>query len=356
MSEHEAPDPRPDNFRRGVLLALLAAVAFGATTPLIQRLGHGVGPAATAALLYAGAALASLGLFRRARDPEPAVRRAHWPRLLAVALVGAVFAPLCLTWGLQRTDATGASLLLNFEAVFTVILASALYQEAIGRRVVLALSAMLVGGALLVAGYGGIAGGFGIGALAVVLATLGWALDNTLSRPLSELSPTQVVKWKGALGATLSCVLALLSKQAFPRALPMLGLLLCGATGYGLSLRLYLYAQRYIGAARTGSIFAAAPFVGAAVAWAMGDGALGAWSAGAALFFALGVYLHITEQHGHWHRHDALEHEHAHRHDDGHHDHSHDYAVIGEHSHPHRHEARSHEHAHAPDSHHRHEH
>jgi len=34
-----------------------------------------------------------------------------------------VFAPVCLTWGLQRSDALSASLLLNFEAVFTVLLA-----------------------------------------------------------------------------------------------------------------------------------------------------------------------------------------------------------------------------------------
>jgi drug/metabolite transporter (DMT)-like permease len=337
-------------------LALLAALAFGVTTPLIQRFGRGVGSVPTAALLYAGAALASLDVFARSDGREAPVRRAHLVRLVIVALVGAVFAPVCLTWGLQHANATSGSLLLNFEAVFTVLLAWAFYRETIGGRVGLALASMVAGGALLVLGGGSAIGGFGLGAGVVVLATLGWALDNTLARPLADLSPTQVVKWKGVLGASFSAGLAMLLEQSFPRPLPLFALLACGATGYGLSLRLYLRAQREIGAARTGSIFAVAPFVGAAAAWLTGDRTAGLSVVGAALLFGLGVYLHLTEAHGHWHAHQPLDHEHAHRHDDGHHDHVHDPPVLGEHSHRHHHDARAHEHAHAPDTHHRHGH
>jgi drug/metabolite transporter (DMT)-like permease len=345
-----------DPLLRGVSLALLAAVAFGVTTPFVQRFGRGVGAAPAAALLYTGAALASVDVFRKSNDRDPPVRVAHVPRLVVVALMGAVFAPICLTWGLQHTDATSASLLLNFEAVFTVVLAWWIHREAIGGRVTLALAAMAAGGVLLVIGFGPLGRGVGIGAIAVVLATLGWALDNTLARPLADLSATQVVKWKGALGACFSFVLAFVSRQPFPELVPLLGLLVCGATGYGLSLRLYLLAQRRIGAARTGSIFSIAPFVGAGAAWLMGDGAVGPWSVGAASLFAVGVYLHLTEKHGHWHTHQALQHEHTHRHDDGHHDHQHSTPVVGPHSHRHSHDARTHEHPHAPDLHHRHEH
>jgi drug/metabolite transporter (DMT)-like permease len=261
-----------------------------------------------------------------------------------------------LTWGLQHADATSGSLLLNFEAVFTVLLAWAFYRETIAGRVGLALAAMVGGGALLVLGGRSAIGGFGLGACAVVLATLGWALDNTLARPLADLSPLQVVKWKSVLGASFSAALALVLKQSFPRPVALCALLACGATGYGLSLRLYLRAQRELGAARTASIFAVAPFVGAAAAWLMGDRTAGLSVVGAALLFGFGVYLHLTEAHGHWHAHQPLDHEHAHRHDDGHHDHMHDSPVVGEHSHRHHHEARAHEHAHAPDIHHRHGH
>ena len=47
-----------------------------------------------------------------------------------------------------------------------------------------------------------------------------------------------------------------------------------GATGYGLSLRLYLLVLRAFGAARTGSVFAFAPVIGALLAIALGDRSL----------------------------------------------------------------------------------
>jgi drug/metabolite transporter (DMT)-like permease len=340
---------------RGGLLAVLAAVTFGVTTPLIQRFGQGAGAFPTATLLYAGAALASVGGFGASNEREAPVRALHLPRLLLVALVGAVFAPFCLAWGLQHTSGTGASLLLNFEAVFTVVLAWRLHGESIGGRVAAALLLMVAGGACLVVG-GQPAGQTGWGAVAVVLATLGWALDNALTRPLADRNPTQVVRWKGALGAAFGLSLSFLLRQPFPKALAALGLLACGATGYGLSLRLYLLAQRRIGASRTGSIFALAPFVGAAAALAMGDGTAGPATLLAAGLFGAAVYLHLTEHHHHPHTHEPLEHEHAHGHDDAHHAHRHEPPVEGEHSHPHRHSDETHDHPHAPDTHHAHPH
>ena len=144
--------------------------------------------------------------------------------------------------------------------------------------------------------------------------------------------------------------------QPFPRFRATLALLACGATGFGLSLRFYLLAQRRIGAGRTGSVFALAPFVGVGAAWALGDRSGNLVTVLSGGFFGFGVYLHLTEAHGHQHTHTPLEHEHVHRHDDGHHDHPHAPPVEGEHSHAHRHDRRSHDHPHAPDLHHRHEH
>jgi len=340
----------------GGLLAVLAAVSFGVSTPLIQAIGRGSGAFPTATLLYAGAAAASFGTGAgSAKGHEAPVRGRDIGRLLVVALVGAVFAPVCLAWGLQRTSASGASLLLNFEAVFTVLLAWRLYHEPIAGRAGVALATMVAGGLCLFLG-GQPGGRMGWGAIAVILATLGWALDNTITRPLADLNPTQVVRWKAALGAAFGLATSLLLRETFPGTAAACGLLAIGATGYGLSLRLYLLAQRRIGAGRTGSIFALAPFVGAAAAWVMGDRTAGPATGAAAALFGLGVYLHLTERHEHTHTHQPLEHEHAHRHDDGHHDHRHVPQVDGEHSHPHRHDDRTHDHPHAPDAHHRHGH
>ncbi len=345
----------PNPLRLGAWLAVLAAVSFGVTAPLVKLAGAGAGPFTTAALLYLGAAMVSLvGL--RGVESEPPPRARHLPRLLLVALLGAVLAPTLLAWGLQRTAATTASLLLNLEAIFTVLLGWALYREAIGARVALAVLLVTGGSALLVADRSLPGGSSWLGPLAIAGATLAWALDNTLTRPLSDLDPTKVVLVKAGAGALLSALASRLLGETFPTTSRAVALLACGAVGYGLSLRFYLLAQRRLGAGRTGSIFAIGPFVGVVIAWAIGERGMSTTTLAAGVLFATGIYLHVTERHRHLHRHLPVEHEHAHRHDDQHHDHVHEPPVSGQHSHPHRHGPGEHAHEHGPDLHHRHKH
>lgn len=341
---------------RGVLLAVAAAAAFGATTPLVQRLAMGAGPPATAALLYAGAA--AFALLRRAQTAEVRLTRASWPRVLAVGCTGAFIAPIALAAGLARTSGTTASLLLNLEAVFTVLLGALFWREPVGRRVALAVTVIAGGGALVAFDQAEASGAdTWLGPALIALATLAWAADNTLSRPLSELDPSDVVAAKGTVGALASAGVAAASGAAWPDLPESLGVFVCGAIGFGASLRLYLQAQRVLGAARTGSVFAVAPFLGALGATLLGAPPGGWWTIVGGLAMALGVWLHLSEDHDHAHVHEALDHEHPHRHDDGHHDdHAHERPIAGVHSHQHVHVARTHAHPHGEDLHHRHPH
>ena len=342
--------------RGGVLLAIVAALAFGVVTPLVAWAGHDVGALTTAALLYAGAAAAAIVLRLFVHRHDAPLRRSDAPRLIAIALAGGAIAPTLLAWGLQRAGATAGSLLLNLEAVFTVVLAHLFYREHIGQRVMLAVAAMVVGGAVL--GLGStVSGAVGVlGAAAVAGATLGWAIDNTLTRGLADRDPFDVILVKGAVGAAVTLAVALIRGEPHPEAMPAAVLVACGATGYGASLYLYLLAQRRIGAARTGSVFALAPFIGALTAWIAGDRHADATALLAGALFAVGIFLHLTERHRHRHVHDPIDHDHAHRHPDEHHTHTHDPPFVGEHSHPHHHDRVDHDHDHAPDVHHTHAH
>jgi drug/metabolite transporter (DMT)-like permease len=341
---------------RGGLLALLAAALFGVSTPLVQKFGVGLVAFSTAALLYAGAAAVGL-LSRRRIDREARLQRTDLPRLLAMAAFGAVVGPVALAWGLQNTSGTSASLMLTLEALFTAVLAWRLYRETMDGRVWTAMVLLLAGGVVLVLDQGRTGGAQLWGLLAVLLATAAWGVDNTLSLACAgRARPWAGGDGEAVLGVTATTALALVFREPLPLAGAALALFAIGASGYGLSLRFYLLAQRAFGAARTGSVFAFAPFIGAAFAVALGDrSASGPMALGSVLMLA-GVVLHLAESHGHEHEHDALEHEHAHRHDDGHHEHMHEPAPTGEHSHRHRHEASRHAHAHVPDSHHGHRH
>lgn len=340
---------------RGGMLAVLAATLFGISTPLVQRAGAGVGPFMTAALLYAGAALLG-AVMRQPVEREAQLRRADLGRISLMALFGAVIGPVALAWGLQHTSGTSASLMLALEAFFTALLARALYRESMGKRVWTAMLLLLAGGIVLVMDRGTSGSTQLLGLLAVLLATAAWGVDNTISRGVAERDPAQVVLAKSALGAPAAALLALGWGEPWPSPGAVAALLAIGATGYGLSLRLYLLAQRAFGAARTGSVFAFAPFIGALLAIGLGErGVSWGMAAGAALMLA-GVAVHLYESHEHEHVHEGLTHEHAHRHDDGHHDHVHDPMPAGAHSHPHSHAPLRHSHAHVPDAHHSHRH
>lgn len=340
---------------RGGLLALGAALLFGISTPLVQQAGRAVGPFGTAALLYGGAVLMGAILLRPA-DQEARLHRQDWPRLAVMALFGAAIGPVALTWGLQRSNGTDASLMLTLEAVFTAMLAKWVYGETMDRRVGAAMLLLTAGSMALVLAQGGWGEHHAGGLLAVMLATLAWGIDNTLSRALADRDPAQVVMGKALLGVLVTTTMANLLGEGMPTWRTSLALLAIGATGYGLSLRLYLLAQRAIGAGRTGSVFAFAPFIGAALAVGLSGHALSGGTILGGTLMLMGVILHLAESHRHWHQHEALQHEHAHTHDDGHHDHVHDPMPIGAHSHPHRHHAIGHSHAHAPDLHHTHPH
>ena len=341
---------------RGVGLAALAAVLFGATAPLLQSASRGLTAIAVAAFLYLGAG--GVALIARARRAgtrkEAALTRSDLPRILLVAVLGGIAGPAMLVYGLRSTDAVRASLLLTLEAPFTVLLAAAAFREYVSRRVWLAVASITAGAVVLV--YPAFTRRTATGEVFVVLACLAWALDNTISRKLADRDPLAVVAAKGLIGGSLSFAVALLGGWVTVTAGSAIGLLALGGVGYGLSLQLYLRAQRIVGTARTASVFATAPFVGVAVAVAMGTPWPGTIFIVAAGLMAVGIWLHSTERHDHVHIHAPLDHDHAHVHDDGHHGHLHDTMPIGPHSHRHHHEPITHDHEHGEDVHHHHGH
>ncbi len=341
---------------RAAVLALLAAALFGASAPVAKRLLAEVAPSLLAALLYLGAGLAALPFAARAwRRREAPLRRGDLPLLATVVVAGGVAGPLLLLVGLERTSATAAALLLNLEAVFTTLLAVTLFHEWIGRRGLAALAVVVAGCALSTWAAGGATRSW-LGPLAVAAACLCWAVDNNVTQRLSLKDPLAVVCVKGLGAAPIAFVIARAAHAPWPSGRAVAGALALGAVSYGVSLALYVRATRTLGAARTGVLFAAAPFVGAALAIPIAGDRPSLRMAAAALLIAGGVGLLLTERHAHGHRHDALEHEHLHVHDE-HHQHAHRGDEGPEpHAHRHHHEPLEHAHPHASDAHHRHKH
>lgn len=343
----------------GILLALSSAALFGASTPVAKIMLGSVGPWMMAGLLYLGAGigLAAVHLLRnvsRLPAAEAPLRRADMPWLAAVIVSGGIVGPVLLMFGLARTDAAGASLLLNFEGLATMAVAWLAFRENVDRRLLLGAFAILAGAAVL--SWQGRAS-LDWGALLVVAACVSWGIDNNLTRRLSSADPLQIAMLKGLVAGSVNLTLALMQGAAFPGAGMVLTAGIVGFLGYGVSLALFVLGLRHLGTARTGAYFSLAPFIGALLSLALLDEPLTLRLAAAGGLMALGLWLHLTERHEHQHMHDTMEHEHRHTHDE-HHRHAHGpEAPPGEpHSHRHRHAPLVHRHPHYPDLHHRHRH
>jgi drug/metabolite transporter (DMT)-like permease len=308
-----------------------------------------------AGLLYCGSGL-GLWTFRLVtRKERVRLQRSDVAPLVGAVVAGGIVAPVLLMVGLSAMPASGASLLLNAEAVFTTMLAWVVFREHVDRRILLGMLAIVLGAAVLSVPYG-VELGTPLPALAILGACLCWGLDNNLTRKVALNDPTWLAAVKGAVAGPVNLGLALAMGARLPSAGTLAGSLALGFVAYGLSLVLFIRALSAVGTARAGAYFAVAPFVGAVVSIAMGEPVT--WSlALAGAFMGVGVWLHLTERHEHVHTHAPLEHTHLHIHD-LHHQHQHAEQVPEGiwHSHAHTHEALRHIHEHYPDAHHRHGH
>jgi drug/metabolite transporter (DMT)-like permease len=342
---------------------LFAAVLFGASAPLSKLLLGEVQPVPLAAFLYLGSGTGAflMLLFQRLRSGGRTVdahlSRGDLPWLGGALLAGGIGAPIILLLGLERTPASTASLLLNFEGVATTLIAVSFFKESIDRRITWAIGLVTLASILLT--WTGGNWDFSLGALGIVGACFLWGLDNNFTRHISAKNPLIIVGVKGLGAGTFSLVLCLLIKQQLPALNIVLLAMLLGSISYGISIQLFIVAMRSMGAARTSTLFGIAPVVGVILSLVLLREKPQTMFWAALPVMLAGAWLMLTENHSHQHIHESLEHNHRHSHLDEHHIHvcQEDVPLVnGSHTHEHRHEPLEHEHAHTPDLHHRHKH
>ena len=346
---------------RSIAYALLAALLFGASTPLTKQLTGSLSPLLLAGLLYLGSGI-GLTLIRCIRDrgwTPSGLAPGEWPWLLSAIIFGGMLGPAALMFGLHHTLSANASLLLNLEAVLTALIAWLAFHENADRRIVLGMLAIVAGGVVLAwpeAAYEGLFTGI-VGPAVIALACLCWGIDNNLTRKVSNADAFFIAATKGLIAGCVNTALALGLGDPVPGASTTLLAMLAGLAGYGASLVLFVLALRGLGAARTGAYFSTAPFIGAAVSLVLLDEPAPSAFWAAASLMALGVWLHLNERHEHDHIHEAVEHTHPHVHDE-HHRHPHAEAddESTPHTHRHRHVRLQHKHPHFPDTDHQHAH
>ncbi|QSZ66054.1 DMT family transporter [Methanofollis aquaemaris] len=352
-----------------ILYGLTSALLFGVTAPFSKLLLEGVGPITMASLLFLGS---GTGLFLyllggsflgHGRDGvEASLAPADLPWLAGVVLFGGVLAPVTLMISLAQTSAATASLLLNFEAVATTVIAVLWYREPVGGRMWGALT-LITFSCVILSYVPDQPFGLSVGALGIILTCTFWGMDNNFSKQISAKDPIPIVMIKGFGAGAVTFVIARLFGEAMPDPATCLAAMAIGFLGYGGMMSVFfMMALRGIGSARTSALVSTSPFFGVFVSFLLFTEEPRPAFFVSLLVMALGAWLLISERHAHAHRHEPMAHEHRHRHDDLHHD-GHDHPpgtppldAKGYHSHCHDHPEMVHDHPHSPDLHHRHAH
>lgn len=254
--------------KTAIFWAILAAGLYALNAPVSKLLLEEVPPTMMAALLYLGAGigLAVVRLVQRMtgkEKKEAPLTKKDMPYTVGMVVLD-IAAPIFLMVGLTMTTAANASLLNNFEIVATAVIALFIFREAISKRLWMAIVLVTISSAILsvedVTSFT-----FSYGSIFVLLACVCWGLENNCTRMISHKDPLEIVVIKGFGSGLGSLVLAFfLGENALPLVYGVCTLLL-GFVAYGLSIFFYIYAQRYLGAAKTSAYYALAPFMATAL-------------------------------------------------------------------------------------------
>ncbi len=248
-----------------IFFAILAAALFALSTPFSKIFLAESQPMMTAALLYLGAGIGMTLIWGGKKaigreSKEISLSKKDRPYVIGMILLD-IAAPISLMFGLTMTTAANASLLNNFEIVATSVIALILFKEIISKRLWLAILLVTVASILLtVDDFSTVS--FSVGSLFVLAACIFWGFENNCTRMISDKDPLEIVIIKGLFSGFGALIIAYLAGEALPVLSLCLMILLLGFISYGMSIFYYVSAQRTLGAAKTSTFYAIAPFLG----------------------------------------------------------------------------------------------
>ena len=251
-----------------VILALLAAGFYAISTPFSKVLLNNVTPTFIAAFLYLGAGIGVgiMYLFHIKKEKK-SERLTKQDLPYTIGMIGLdIAAPIFLMIGIKMGTASNASLLGNFEIVVTTLMALLIFKEQVSGKLWIAIGFITLSSIVLsFEGSGSFQ--FSIGSLFVILATCCWGLENNCTRKISDKSTYEIVLLKGIFSGGGSFTIAMVLGEKIPEMIYIAIVMLLGFVAYGLSIFLYIRAQRNLGAAKTSAYYAVAPFIGSFLAF-----------------------------------------------------------------------------------------
>lgn len=341
-----------DKKLQSIFFAVLAAVFYAINVPFSKQLLQDVPPTFMASFLYFGAGIGVgiMYLFHwNSEKREERLTRDNLPYTIGMVVLD-IFAPIFLMLGVSIGSSANASLLGNFEIVATTLIALLIFKETVSKKLWTAILFITIS-SIILSFEGSGSFHFSLGSLFVLLATICWGMENNCTRKISEKSTYQIVTIKGLCCGLGSFVVASVVGETLPSVRYIILAMLLGFVAYGLSIFLYIRAQRDLGAAKTSAYYAVAPFIGTFLAFVINGEQLSVAYLVGLLFMIIGTLFVVADtlvkNHSHLHTHliththDGSTHTHVITHEHGHehfcstdiHKHHHHNLLMEEHIH-----------------------
>jgi drug/metabolite transporter (DMT)-like permease len=255
----------------GSLSVLFAAALFGSVFTVAKIPLSSVDPLALSSIIYI---VSGLGLIPFAKASFRMDTKRDYLLMVVVSLLGAVAAPILLLYGLEQTDASDASILTNGEVIFTIILSAAFFGEKPKGKIGVFAVGLVIAGLFIATTDLRLSETilqFNAGNLMILASMFFWAVDNNISRRLTErIHPAKIAMVKSLLGGLIIFVIALVAGKwmEFTTIQPDLWLIIVAMSisGFGGALMLFLQGIKRIGTVKTMSIFSLTPIFGIVIA------------------------------------------------------------------------------------------
>lgn len=250
-----------------MLQVVIAALLFATSAIFSKMLLNCIEPVPLSSFIYLGSGIGmflckKLFYFRKNKERyEERISKKDIKWLIGSVLAGGVAAPIILMFSLKITSAATASLLLNFESVSTILIARLIFKEYIGKKVYIAAALITVSSIILTFDFNA-KWGFSIGGLGVIATCVLWGIDNNFTKNISEKNPFMIVTIKGIGAGIISLVLAFITGSTLPNVYYIFIAMMVGFFSYGLSIVLFIYGMRSLGASRASILFGTSPFLG----------------------------------------------------------------------------------------------
>ncbi len=284
--------------RTAYITVIFSAILYGSISAIAKPSLNTINPVLLSSLIYL-----IIGVFLTiiVKISRNAIKiNIHTLKLIFLdSVCGAVIGPILFFYGLKLTNASIASLLINAEFLFSILLAIFILKEKPGRRAYVGIILIFIGLLILNVKLDDIDffqnnNNF-IGNVFIIGATIFWALDNNISRIIlhKEIPIIKIIQIKSLIGGVLSFgLVAIFNISLAINAFQIPNLLFLSLGGFAGSLFLFLKAMKQIGTVKSVMIFSTSSIFGIIFALIFLKENIVSWNLMLSVFIMIpGIYL-----------------------------------------------------------------